>query len=191
MEFEEMKKIWDSQNNETLYVINEDALHKSVTAKKRKATRLASMDEIGLMIISVLTGSYLTYSAVVNEEGFLNYLGGVLMGLIGVYVFWLRVQRKKGERKFDRSILGEIDHAISSTESNIRLGATMIWWYFLPLGVWIAGVFVSKRVEWFYWLSIGAMFLLAYVVTQVGLNRFHKPRLMKLMKLREKLMEEV
>lgn len=28
MEFEDMKKIWDSQNNEPLYAINETALYK-------------------------------------------------------------------------------------------------------------------------------------------------------------------
>ena len=37
MEFEEMQKIWDEQKGETMYAINESALHKSVTKKKNAA----------------------------------------------------------------------------------------------------------------------------------------------------------
>ena len=34
MEFDELKKIWDSQNNEVLYAINEKALHDRIRTKK-------------------------------------------------------------------------------------------------------------------------------------------------------------
>jgi len=39
MEFKEMKKIWDTQNDEALYVINEDALHRRIKAKKMGTKR--------------------------------------------------------------------------------------------------------------------------------------------------------
>src|SRR4051812_47574418 len=37
MEFDEMKKIWDSQNNEPLYAINEKALYNRILSKKKQA----------------------------------------------------------------------------------------------------------------------------------------------------------
>lgn len=191
MEFEELKKVWDSQNNRPLYVLNEDVLHKTVLKKKNAANRWVTMDEYGLMIVSVFTGGFLIYDAVRDDEGFLSYLGGVMMGLIGLYVFFFRISRRKAERRFDRSILGEIDHAISMTESNIKLGITMGWWYFLPMGLWIVAGFIVEKVEWYMWLIILGLFTLAWFVTRFGINSFHRPRLHRLKKLREKLLEEV
>ena len=34
MEFEDMKKIWDEQNNENIYAINESELHRRVIRNK-------------------------------------------------------------------------------------------------------------------------------------------------------------
>ena len=39
MEFEDMRKIWDEQKGETMYVIDETALHKSVSRKKDAVSR--------------------------------------------------------------------------------------------------------------------------------------------------------
>ena len=37
MEFDELKQVWDSQNNELLYAINEQALHNRILSKKKQA----------------------------------------------------------------------------------------------------------------------------------------------------------
>ncbi len=37
IEFDEIQKIWNEQKGETMYVINEDALRRSVTDKKNAA----------------------------------------------------------------------------------------------------------------------------------------------------------
>ena len=38
MEFEDLQKIWDTQNNKPMYVINEEALHRRILSKKNKAS---------------------------------------------------------------------------------------------------------------------------------------------------------
>lgn len=191
MEFDELKKVWDEQNNETLYVLNEEAIHKSVKKKKAKANRLVNIDEIGLTVICILTGSYIMYEAVVDNDGFLFYLGGIMMILIGLYVLYMRSQRRKEEKKFDRSILGEIDHAIASTQANIKLGVSMVWWYFCPMAIWIVVLFSTKGVEWYYWVGITGMFALAHFIARLGINHHHRPRLAKLQEMKKKLEEEV
>jgi hypothetical protein len=52
MDFEEMQKVWDEQNGETMYVINESALHGTVTHKKDAAGRRINRLEIMLSIIN-------------------------------------------------------------------------------------------------------------------------------------------
>ena len=42
MEFEELKKIWDTQNNQPMYAINEEALHNRILTKKRKTNKISS-----------------------------------------------------------------------------------------------------------------------------------------------------
>ena len=58
MEFDDMKKIWDSQNNETIYGINEKALHNRIQAKKRKANRITNVSELLLIVTNVASGGF-------------------------------------------------------------------------------------------------------------------------------------
>ena len=53
MEFEEMRKIWDSQNNAPIYAIDESTLYKRIKSKGNRASRIANTNEIGLTIIFV------------------------------------------------------------------------------------------------------------------------------------------
>ncbi len=41
MEFDEMKQIWDSQNNKLMYGIDEKALHNRILTKKRQAFHIS------------------------------------------------------------------------------------------------------------------------------------------------------
>ena len=53
MEFDEIKKIWDEQNNQTMYAINEDTLHRRVTSKAKAIGRSADRMEIGIIAITI------------------------------------------------------------------------------------------------------------------------------------------
>ena len=57
MEFEEMKKIWDAQNNEILYGINEKAMHNHILSKKKQAHHITNISELLIIIVYIITGS--------------------------------------------------------------------------------------------------------------------------------------
>ena len=59
MEFEEMKKIWDTQNNEPMYAINEAALHQRIRAKRNRAKWNADFTEVGLVVIAIAVSGFL------------------------------------------------------------------------------------------------------------------------------------
>lgn len=190
MEFDEMKKIWDSQNNEPLYAINEEALHRSVKAKKNVAGRVVNLTELGLMLVNGTTSIILLIDAIVDEESTSDYIGAFLMMLTVAYIYLTRVKRKKSEHKFDRTILGELDHAIARTKSTIKLGSTMIWWYFLPICIWVIGNMTYKGASWEKWLLIMGAFILGFTVSSWEVRKIHVPRRKRLEALRNKLKEE-
>lgn len=190
MEFDEMKKIWDSQNNEALYAINENALHRRVNEKKGAAGRMVNLTEFGLMLVNGITSIILLADAMVDQEGFYDYLGAFLMMLTVVYIFYTREKRKRDEQRFDRSILGELDHAIARTKSTIKLGSTMIWWYLLPIGIWVIFSMLHKGASWEKWLLVLGALVLGFLVSNFEIKRVHVPKRRHLEALRSKLEEE-
>ena len=56
MEFEELQKIWDSQNNRPVYAIDEKALHNRILSKKRQAYHITNTTELLLIIVNVAAG---------------------------------------------------------------------------------------------------------------------------------------
>jgi hypothetical protein len=46
MEFEELRKIWDAQNNQPLYAINEKAMYNLILSKKKQAHHITNISEL-------------------------------------------------------------------------------------------------------------------------------------------------
>lgn len=191
MEFEEMKKIWDAQNNVTLYVLNEDALHNNVKKKKKKANRTVGINEIGLIAINLIVGSVQFYEGFVKGHNLWDYLMGAFMFGVAGFIFYLRTKRRSNEVTFDRSIVGELDHAIHNTKSVIYIGSTMVWWYMAPVLVMTLSRFAVNGVEWYYYALIVVIIALATLLTRWEVRKMHTPRMQRLVSLRAKLLEEV
>ncbi|MEL7005828.1 MAG: hypothetical protein AAFN93_24330, partial [Bacteroidota bacterium] len=132
MEFEEMRKIWDTQNNRPLYAINEEALHRSIKSKKNKASRVSNINEIALVAIAVITAIPLLIKNI-STDNLYAFPPVIVLLLTGVYVLVGRVKRKKMEKTFDQNIIGDLDQAIANMNFEISRAKTFIWWYILPL----------------------------------------------------------
>ncbi|MEO9481795.1 MAG: hypothetical protein ABJG47_00025 [Ekhidna sp.] len=190
MEFEEMQKIWDEQKGETMYAINETALHKSVTSKKKAASRRINIVEISLMIINSIVSVVLITDAILDEEGLWDYAGAVIMALTVVFLIAFRVRRKKNEQKFDRSMLGELDHAIANSHSIIQIATIMIYYYLIPVGFFTLGKMLYFGASLEKWFLIIGMFALAFFLVRWERKALHIPRKTRLEGIKRKLMEE-
>lgn len=190
MDFEQMQKIWDEEKKENFFVINEDAMRKTVTSKKRVANRDVNVTEIGLMIINTITATILLTRALIDSKAWPSYLGVGIMLFTVFYLMYIRRKRKKADLTFDRTMLGELDHAIANVKSTIAIGRTMIYWYILPIGIFsivkmtIQGAAIEK------WLFVLVAFALGHFVSNLGVKKQHIPRLEKLQQLKAKLTEE-
>lgn len=184
MEFDEMKKIWDAQNNQPLYTIDEKALRNRIQRKKNNF--LVNIVE-WMLIISYLGAVILCVGRNPFKPGanIFLYLAGAWMFAIVVYLVVIRIRRIKASRRFDRSIHGDLDHAIFLISYQMRV-SQIIRWNFIPLGAimilsgWESGkLFMVSSV-----ILVG--YTLAFYATGKGILA-NKRRKRALQVLKEKL----
>jgi len=190
MEFDEIKKIWDAQNSQPLYVLDEKALHNRIQSKKKGVLRYANISEWGLIIINLCTAGILfALNFSQHAANIFMYIEAAWMFATVVYVGAHRFRRVSSSRRFDRSIHGDLDHAISIATYHVRLARIMNW-NMLPQGVimiflgWEAGKL----------LKVGAVVLVAYSFAfYAGIkgNRVNIRRRRELQTLKEKLEADV
>lgn len=186
MEFDEIKKIWDAQNNQPLYALDEKALHNRIQSKMKSVIRYANISEWMLIIVNLFAaGLLLTLNSFTHAANIFMYIEAAWMFATVVYVVAHRSQRVSSSRRFDRSIHGDLDHAISVATYHVRLARIMNW-NVLPLGAimifsgWEAGQLVKAAAV------ILVSYALAFYVGIKG-NRANVRRRRELQVLKEKL----
>lgn len=145
MEFDEMKKIWDSQNNMTLYTINEEALHKRILSKKKEGYHITNISELLVIIVFFCTGCFIVWVNSTNQNGgiYMYILAAWMFGS-SLFVLMKRIFRIRKTPQFDQTLSGDLDHAILTAGYQVRFSRIMRW-NILPiavlteLGVWAAG----------------------------------------------------
>jgi hypothetical protein len=185
MDFEELRVIWNSQNSEPLYAIDEAALHVSVKRKSRAFTRRVFWRDVREISLGLLAGTvFLVFGGMLafgREDHWRRLLGSDVevsswdaVTLLAVSSLWLffaayqlvsRVRQEQRERRFDPSLRGDLDRTIAQTDYRIRMATSVVWWGLLP--VWLATVLfvyvVFKLVS-----TPPAVLLLAAIVIPVG-----------------------
>ena len=149
MEFNELKKIWDSQNNEPLYAINETALHNRILSKKKTGYHITNTSELILIIVNAGAGLFVLgvnlSKPVVNIY---MYILAAWMLLSAVYMLASRIRRIKSSHRFDRSTLGDLANAISVASYQVKLSQAGRW-NILPIGLLsLLVLWTSGKATW-------------------------------------------
>ncbi|HWA34122.1 MAG TPA: hypothetical protein VG737_08340 [Cyclobacteriaceae bacterium] len=186
MEFEEMKKIWDAQNQSTLFVLNEQALHNRIVQKKAQAGHITRVSEILAIGVNLVGGGFVLGMNVVsrNASVWMNAMAG-WMFVTAIYVVINRVKRLARDRKFDRSIAGDLDHAIATATYQVRL-SNILRLNALPIGIFLlGGMWETGRSFWF---SAGLLLFFALTFYLSGWeHNYYERRKHELEMLRGKL----
>lgn len=160
MEFEELKKIWDVQNNQPLYTINEKAMYNIIMSKKKQAHHITNISELLLIFVNTGAGIFILGVNYFKQGNPFIYLSSAWMLGSALYILLSRIQRKKGDNQFDRSMHGDLDHAISMARYQVRISQIMRW-NILPiaalclLGLWEGGksIWIAAAVSIFFALA--------------------------------------
>jgi hypothetical protein len=134
MEFDDVKKIWDSQNNELLYAINEKALHKRILAKKQQTFHITNVTELLSIISCGSAGCFVFFMTYYNSGNIFLYLMSGWMFITALYFLVGRIRRMRGDTRFDRSMRGDLQHAVSVATYQVRISQLMRW-NILPMGL--------------------------------------------------------
>lgn len=189
MEFEEMQKVWNEQKGETMYVIDETALHRSVTRKKDAAGKRINRVEIMLTIINSMALIFLFIRMFYHPHTW-GFITVAIVAVSVAYVQYFRWKRKKAENAFDRSLLGELDHAISNTNSMIRFNYLMFAGYYIPMFVVAFTSLIAKGASLEKWIFMTVFFLLGLFLIRWEQKACNIPRKKQLLALKKKLTEE-
>lgn len=189
MEFDEMKRIWDSQNHQPLYVINENALHRRILSKTNQNHHITNISELLWIIGNTCVGGIVLGVNLFkqNESILLYLLSGWMLGT-ALYMLVSRIHRIKKTYRFDRSIHGDLDHAISAATYQIRL-SKLGRWNLLPIGIFsILEVMDTGKSPW--WAVCLTIFFIATIYAAGLEHRIYKARKCELATLQSKLKNE-
>lgn len=167
MEFDEMKKIWDSQNSEHLYVVNEDALHNRIRTKKKRSQQLVTLAEIVILVSLLVAGSMILLANIVRGEHIIfKYFAAIVFYLGAAYLWFKRSERKKGEGRFEHTMMGDLEHALSNSNHQVMLSGTFLYKVFPVISIGaLVGEWVSSGFSWMI-PAIVAFFIVMYFASR-------------------------
>lgn len=192
MEFEDMKMIWDSQNNEPLYAINQEALNKRIQDKGRSVTRLLNKYDLIMMSVNLFVGIFLIVDAFrENGEGY-EYVLPLLYVAFFFYGIYRRYTRRQEVGAFEPTILGDLEKAIWQVDYLIKQVRDMIWWYLLPL-LLVASVTILLNSTSFRSVALAIVLTLvlvpaSYFGSRWEVAKWYAPKKRELESLRETLL---
>jgi 4-hydroxybenzoate polyprenyltransferase len=189
MEFDELQKIWDTQNNQPLYVINEQALHNRIVAKKHQVIHIAVVTEWILIIANTASGAFVLQQNVTGRRGLIFvYLLAVWMLGTAVYVLVNRIRRMRKQQQFNRSLNGDLQHALSTASYQVRT-ARIMRWNTLPIGLLVLfSSWEGGHSVWF--LVIVALFFVLVFFASGWEMGIYRNKMKELQVLQHKLQED-
>ena len=165
MELDEMKKIWDVQNNEPVYGINEAALHRHILSKQRQGYHISHVSELLSIIAYSITGGFVLFmnSRQAHYNIFMYLLAAWMLGS-ALYVLVSRIRRINGDRQYDRSLLGDLRHAIAVAGYQVGL-SRLLRWNILPVALLIVLGLYNGGKSTGILLGISVFFLFTWYVS--------------------------
>ena len=157
MEFSEMKIIWDSQNQEPLYAMNEAALQAIIRRRNQESERCLSRCFATEITAGVICGALMFLCAgalLVSGPAMLAALprmktapsvwdilalvaAGGIWFYYSAYMYLARKRQLRRVETFDSSLRGNLERSLSQTDFQIALARDIVLWGLVP--VWLAG----------------------------------------------------
>jgi|GEM_PF-6391012 len=187
MDFDNIQKIWDTQNNTPMYTFNESTLHTRIQQKSRQVELGINANELGLTAITWIAAIVLSFR---HDGRWIEYLPIVSLVLLSGYILWGRYQRKKQVEQYDRTILGSLDTAIHNQKIQVRRSQTFALWYILPtIGPAMIEMLSGPTPLWKFIVVPGSV-VLSILVVGLGLYVYQKPKQKELQRMRDLLVQE-
>ncbi len=132
MEFEELKRVWDKQNEKPMYTIDHNTLQSISSKKKKSAIKKARLMELVLIGANLVAGSTLLISHTVKgSNNTFAFLMGIVMVLTALVILYYRSRRLSNLPTYEQTIYGDVEHGLSEAKYVVRLSRIMQYYYFM------------------------------------------------------------
>jgi len=177
MDFEEMKTIWDAQNNATAYKLDEEELHRRILARKKRAVFITNLSELMIIIVYAGTGGFVLTAKM--------YYLAVWMWAVVIVLIISRIRRLRAARRFDRTVQGELQHALATAKYQVRLSQLMRWNVVAIAALALWAIWAGRKPAWALVL-MSFFFLLSMYASRLE-HRKYKAQVESLEELQDKL----
>lgn len=210
MDIDDMKVIWDSQNNEPLYAVNQDGLRNMIEKKSQEFRRLFFWQEVqsyfsSFLVVGVIAAFFFGLNkakgiGLTNVDAAALIVGLLCWIIFSARVFWGRMKQRQREKKYEDTLIDHLDRDIEKVtfEINARTLPVLITGYIPPhLGGLLLTWVIFRASGFPEWAIVPFVFVLAvgFIVEtrmqrKLVLNKL-QPRKNELENLREKLQEDI
>ena len=183
-----MKKIWDEQNQQSLYAIDEEALRKKVIKKRNKASAIANRSEVFIIGSLLISSSVIMGASIFSAQvQFLPSALCVFMLVMAGLLYAKRHKRLSWQNTFDKSMLGHLEEAIANAEYQLQIAKWSKLMLFVVAGISIVDVFYFAG--WWESLLVLAFFITVFFLAKWEYRTFYLSQRNGLVQMRDKLKE--
>ncbi len=192
MNIEEMQKYWDSDNQRTLYTIDEEAMDKIVLAKSRSANRKGKWVEDLIVWMNIIVPSFLLFIYWINEKANAGaYLTSAFMFLSAAYILIARRRRENEWKSQGDTVLNNLDEAIFNATFTAKMTNAFLIWYILGIAITNVIMLYLDGTPWYFIAGMSFFFVLAIIAGRWEQRAWHDKRRDNLIALREKIVDTV
>ena len=185
-----MRKVWDSDSNQTLYVIDQSKMNQMVNKKSMSANRRASYVENFIIIMNIgIPIIIFTLTGLNDNIGFGEYSIGALTIATAAGTYYYKRVRLANQLNEGDSVLNNLDQAIHNATYQSRLSKFLLTWYIGGLAILSISNLILEETNLWFILMIGFVFIVALVVGQWEQRCLHDKKRNELIDLKCKLEE--
>ena len=144
MDFEELRAVWDAQENRTVFVVEPDAVYENARKRSRSLRLGADIEEfVMLLVCTVFPAMNGWYSG----EHLYETFGALIYAGIAIFTLRFRFRRKRREREFPSTVVGELDRALYRADCQIWRMKNFLWWFLVPGGIYVL-ISMTRNFTW-------------------------------------------
>lgn len=192
-DLEQLKELWNTQEDEAMFAVNQAALDKKIQTQVTIADRCVKFFEwVSILILSAMAIAMFIVPLIQGNERHQWISGSLYLLAIAFLVARLR-RRKRRLKDFDNTVVGDLDRAIFKMDYLIQQYRSAVWWFVLPvvLGMCITSFSMnSGRAIWIWpWVTLSMIY--AFWEGRRTINKRLRPKKAELEELRRALAEEL
>ncbi|MBO3698264.1 hypothetical protein [Roseivirga sp. E12] len=182
-----MKKIWDAQNGQAMYAIDETALHNRVIKKKNKARRTADLTEKIFIGANIVAATMVAVPSILKDKYSISgILMVVLMYVTAGFILYIRNKRLRTQDNFDSSMIGDLDNAIATADYQVKFSKTSRF-YLLSVVLLTLFSLIESGSPWWVIVLVVIFFTVTYMAARWEHRTFYVSQKKDIRAMRDKI----